>query len=178
MKYNYGSSLCIERLFTPVCLIDMTPQSNLKKGKTNAQVIERDSSDPEPDLLLYPAAFKRFFSYYHNRNAPSSTKYPFVVQNQRKKQKVKNLVNTNPATTSTLRNLMETMTDDEIINEILNMEMDKAVLLAKDIIIDLRVILKQLRSSENKLRKEQEELENTIQRALDPNDPGRLLRLS
>ena len=38
--------------------------------------------------------------------------------------------------------------------------------LAKDIISDLREILKQVRSTENKLRKEQEELENTIERAL------------
>ena len=38
--------------------------------------------------------------------------------------------------------------------------------LAKDIISDLREILKQVRSTENKLRREQEELENTIERAL------------
>ena len=38
--------------------------------------------------------------------------------------------------------------------------------LAKDIISDLREILKQVRSTENKLRNEQEELENTIERAL------------
>ena len=38
--------------------------------------------------------------------------------------------------------------------------------LAKDIISDLREILKQVRSTENKLRHEQEELENTIERAL------------
>ena len=38
--------------------------------------------------------------------------------------------------------------------------------LAKHIISDLREILKQVRSTENKLRNEQEELENTIERAL------------
>ena len=38
--------------------------------------------------------------------------------------------------------------------------------LAKDIISDLREILKQVRSTENKLRHEQEELESTIERAL------------
>ena len=38
--------------------------------------------------------------------------------------------------------------------------------LAKHIITDLREILKQVRSTENKLRNEQEELENTIERAL------------
>jgi len=148
--------------------------------QTNALVILRDGSDPEPELEPYPTAIKRFFSYYHNRNAPSSTKYPFVVRNPPKKQKPKTLPisNSSPASSSNLRNLMETMTDDEIINEILNMEMEKAVVLAKDIITDLRIILKQVRSSENKLRAEQEELENTIQRALDPSDPGRLLRLS
>merc|ERR1712223_930418 len=125
--------------------------------QTNALVILRDGSEPEP----YPTAIKRFFSYYHNRNAPSSTKYPFVVRNPPKKQKPKTLPisNSSPASSSNLRNLMETMTDDEIINEILNMEMEKAVVLAKDIITDLRIILKQVRSSEA----EQEELENTIQ---------------
>merc|ERR1712238_132056 len=97
--------------------------------------------------------------------ASTKYRYPFVVRNP-------------PTTENKLRDLMENMTDDEIINEILNMEMDKAVVLAKDIISDLREILKQVRSTENKLRNEQEELENTIERALDPTDPGRLLRLS
>jgi hypothetical protein len=46
--------------------------------------------------------------------------------------------------------------------------------LAKDIISDLREILKQVRSTENKLRHEQEELENTIERALGKNRSWKL----
>ena len=46
--------------------------------------------------------------------------------------------------------------------------------LAKDIISDLREILKQVRSTENKLRNEQEELENTIERALGKNRSWKL----
>merc|ERR1712083_496321 len=75
--------------------------------QTDALVIGRDGGDPEPDLVLYPAAVKRIFSsYYHNRNAPSSTKfsYPVLVRNPPKKQKLKNLKSTNSS--SSLRNLM------------------------------------------------------------------------
>merc|ERR1711997_1328703 len=90
----------------------------------------------------HAAVVKRIFSsFYHNRNSPSSTKfrYPFVVRNPLiTEHKLKNFRNTkSPAATaadvstssssSILRNLMENMSDDEIINEIINMEMDKAV---------------------------------------------------
>merc|ERR1712203_12618 len=148
--------------------------------QTDALVIGGDSSDLEPNLHL---AVKRIFSsYYHNRNAPRTNyRYPFVVRNPpTTENKLKKHKSAKSVTSSSvkLRDLMENMTDDEIIDEILNMEMDKAVVLAKDIISDLREILKQVRSTENKLRHEQEELENTIERALDPTDPGRLLRLS
>jgi len=103
----------------------------------------------------------------------------FTIHQQHRKnsKKLKNVKNA-ASSTAMLRNLMKSMTDDEIIDEILNMEMDKAVVLAKDIVDDLKAILVQVRSTENQLREEQKELENTIERALDPTDPGRLLRLS
>merc|ERR1711963_728085 len=153
----------------------------IKSFQTDAFVIrDRDSSDLEPNL--HHAVKRIFSSYYHNRNAPSTKyRYPFVVHNppttQKKLKKLKN-VKTAANSTAMLRNLMKSMTDDEIIDEILNMEMDKAVVLAKDIVDDLKAILVQVRSTENQLREEQKELENTIERALDPTDPGRLLRLS
>merc|ERR1711997_1032576 len=126
--------------------------------QTDALVIGGDSSDLGPNLHL---AVKRIFSsYYHNRNAPRTNyRYPFVVRNPPTTEKKLKGVKSVASSSVKLRDLMENMTDDEIIDEILNMEMDKAVVLAKDIISDLREILKQVRSTENKLRHEQEELE-------------------
>ena len=86
--------------------------------------------DPEP-ILDHADVVKRIFSsYYHNRNTPGSTKfkYPFVVRNPPSTEhKLKTYKNekiqaaASPTSSSILRNLMENMTDDEIINEVFNL---------------------------------------------------------
>ena len=111
-----------------------------KFPQTDALVIGDDSSDLEPNLHL---AVKRIFSsYYHNRNAPNTKyrylhkrnqnmnldisssfvhvfRYPFVVRKppttEKKLKSVKSVANSSVK----LRDLMENMTDDEIIDEVI-----------------------------------------------------------
>merc|ERR1711993_99122 len=81
------------------------------------------------------------------------------------------------------RNIFNDLQSIELLSNELHLqeELEEAANLANDILDDVRNIVGDIRSDENKLRATQKPLEQTLQRALevvDPSDPARLLRLS
>ena len=73
-----------------------------------------------------------------------------------------------PAAVSTLSslNVQSLPEDDAEIDEKLSQEMEKAFILVNDIFKDIRVLLQEVRSSENVLRDQQTQLEKTLKEAL------------
>merc|ERR1712038_335508 len=81
------------------------------------------------------------------------------------------------------RNIFNDLQSIELLSNELHLqeELEEAANLANDILDDVRNIVGDIRSDENKLRATQKPLEQTLQRALevvDPSDPARLLKLS